>query len=122
MRRPILIATAALALGLAPSLPALAHALLRAADPAVGSTIAQAPKDVSLTFSESVEPAFSRVTVTNAAGANMGAAPLRRDPHDARRLLLPLKALAPGVYTVTWHATSTDTHRTQGRFQFTVAK
>ena len=122
MRRPILIATAALALGLGPSVPAFAHALLRAADPAVGSTLAKAPKELSLTFSESVEPAFSRVTVTNTAGASMAAAPLRRDPHDARRLLLPLRPLTPGVYTVTWHATSTDTHRTQGHFQFTVAK
>jgi len=121
MSRLIPILAAALLLGLAAASPARAHALLRAADPAVGSSIAHAPPELSLTFSESVEPAFCRVTVTNAAGAPMNSAPLHIDPQNAKRLLLPLKALPPGVYTVTWHATSTDTHRTQGRFQFTVA-
>ena len=122
MRRTILIAAATLALRLGSAVPALAHALLRAAEPAVGSTVGHAPQDLSLTFSESVEPAFCRVTVTNAAGARMEAGPLHGDPANARRLLLPLKPLPPGVYTVNWHATSTDTHRTEGRFQFTVAK
>ena len=121
LRCPIALA-ATLALGLAGSAPAFAHALLRAADPPVGSEIAHAPAELSLRFSESVEPTFCRVTVTDAAGAAMASGTLHIDPHDAKRLLLPLRTLPPGVYTVTWHATSTDTHRTEGRFRFTVTR
>jgi len=28
--------------------------------------------------------------------------------------------LPPGIYTVIWHVTSIDTHKTEGRYQFTV--
>lgn len=119
--RSTLAAALALTLALVTTAPAFAHALLRHANPAVGSTVAHAPPVLSLTYSEFVEPAFCRVTVSNAAGMSEAAGPLHADQQDARRLLLPLKPLPAGVYTVTWHATSTDTHRTQGRFRFTVA-
>jgi methionine-rich copper-binding protein CopC len=35
---------------------------------------------------------------------------------------VPVKKLAAGTYTVIWHVTSVDTHKTQGKFQFTVAQ
>ena len=36
-------------------------------------------------------------------------------------LIVPIgTALAPGAYTVHWHAVSVDTHHTQGDFGFTV--
>lgn len=119
MRTLPLIATAALAL--AAATPAWAHALLRAAEPAVGSTVAHAPAELKLTFSETVEPAFTRVDVVDSHGARVDAGSLQLDPADAKRVLVPLKPLIPGVYTVRWHATATDTHRTQGSFRFTVA-
>ena len=37
-------------------------------------------------------------------------------------LAVPLKPLPPGVYTVSWHATATDTHKTEGKFTFTVTQ
>jgi len=33
---------------------------------------------------------------------------------------VPLHITAPGKYTVTWHALSQDTHKTQGSFSFTI--
>ena len=43
------------------------------------------------------------------------------DPKDDKVLVVKIaKPLAPGVYKVTWHATSVDTHHTQGDFSFTV--
>ncbi len=43
------------------------------------------------------------------------------DPADNSVLIVKVgKTLPPGVYTVTWHAVSVDTHHTQGDFQFTV--
>jgi len=40
---------------------------------------------------------------------------------DPKTLVIGLKALKPGDYSVDWHVTSVDTHKTQGHFSFTVA-
>ena len=99
-------------------LPAAAHAQLRRASPPVGSTVTGAPAEVGLDFSESVEPAFCTVIVQDAAGARVD----RNDLHGAgAHLAVGVGALPPGTYTVVWHALSVDTHRTEGRFTFTVA-
>jgi methionine-rich copper-binding protein CopC len=114
----IRLALAAIIL-LAPGL-AFAHAQLRAAEPPVGGTVRAAPSQVEITFSEAVEPRFSSITVTDHAGAQVD----RRDLHiagDPRHLAVSLPALAPGEYRVEWHATSVDTHKTEGSYKFTVA-
>ncbi len=68
-----------------------------------------------------MEPRFCAVTLASQDGA---AAPLGRpgvDPADNSVLIVRVgKTLSPGVYTVTWHAVSVDTHKTQGSFDFTV--
>jgi copper resistance protein C len=101
--------------------PAFAHALLREAVPPVGSTVHTPPQSLLLRFSEGVEPAFSTVTVTDAAGTHVEAAHPQPSADDPRQMIVPLKPLTPGAYTVIWHATSVDTHKTEGHFQFTVA-
>ncbi len=115
--RSITLAVAPLLLA-APA--ALAHAFLRSADPAVGSTVAAAPKQVQITFTEGVEPSFSSVEVRNAAGARVDKGDLHAAPGAANRLIVGLESLPPGKYKVVWHATATDTHKTQGSFSFTV--
>jgi len=47
---------------------ATAHALLDRAEPRVGNTVAAAPREVMLWFTQKLEAAFSSITVTNAAG------------------------------------------------------
>jgi len=120
LRRLIPLALAALLPLLAPH-AAQAHALLRKAIPAVGATLAAAPPEMTLLFSEGVEPAFTTVEVHDAAGARVNSNTLHTAPDDPKTLLVGLKPLAPGSYTVEWHATSVDTHKTQGRFSFTIA-
>ena len=73
-----------------------------------------------LTFSEGVEPLFCTITVQDATGARDDTGKLHLVDGDDKRLAIALKPLAPGVYTVTWHAISVDTHRTEGTFSFTV--
>ncbi len=109
-----------LALSLLHAGAARAHAFLQTATPAVGSTTAQAPAQVVITFTEGVEPAFSTIAVQDAHGASM-AAGIAHAQGDATRLAVPLRPLPPGRYKVTWHATATDTHKTQGDYSFTVA-
>jgi methionine-rich copper-binding protein CopC len=96
-----------------------AHALLDHANPRVGSTVAAAPKELLLWFTEKLEPAFSTVEVSNAQGAVVsGKAQVERG--DGTELRVPLKALPPGTYLVSWRVLSVDTHRTQGSFTFRV--
>ena len=58
---------------------AYAHAFLDHASPRVGSTVATAPRELLLWFTEKLEPAFSTVEVRNAQGAVVKAA-RRRSP------------------------------------------
>ena len=57
-------------------------------------------------------------SVTNAAGTRVD----HNDLHGAgaHHLAVGVGPLPPGAYTVEWHAVSVDTHRTEGRFGFTV--
>jgi methionine-rich copper-binding protein CopC len=98
---------------------AWAHAFLRSAVPGVGSTVQTAPAQVAITFTEAVEPAFSTIVVTDASGSRVDSGGVH--PGGPATLAIGLKTLPPGRYTVTWHATSVDTHKTQGTYSFTVA-
>ena len=100
-------------------LTAAAHAFLDHAQPRVGSTVQAAPKEVVLTFTQAVEPAFSRIEVSDAQGVQEQAGPVHG---EAAMLVVPLRPLGPGIYAVRWHVISVDTHRTQGTFAFTVGR
>ncbi len=115
MKRRSLIFAATALVGSAGA--ASAHARLRSAVPAPGDMLAAAPKEVSIVFSEALEPKFSRIEVTDAAGVRVddGAA---HSGADAKTLVVALKPLAPGDYKVAWWATSVDTHKTEGSFSF----
>jgi methionine-rich copper-binding protein CopC len=102
------------------STTAFAHAQLEKAIPPVGGTVAS-PREIQLDFSEGVEPRFSGVTLTSSGGASVPLGRARVEAGDAKVLIVPIaKPLAPGAYTVHWHAVSVDTHHTQGTFEFTV--
>jgi methionine-rich copper-binding protein CopC len=112
--------TAALLLCLTPGL-AYSHAHLNRAEPPVGGTVRTAPAQVEITFSAAVEPRFSSIAVADGAGAAVDKHDVHLVGGDAHRLAVSLGALRPGTYKVTWQATSVDTHRTEGAFDFTVA-
>jgi methionine-rich copper-binding protein CopC len=97
-----------------------AHAFLRHAVPLVGSTIPASPPEMTLDYTEGVEPNFSQVVVKDAQGQQVDKADLHIAPNDQKRLVIGLQALKPGTYTVEWHVTSVDTHHTDGTFTFTV--
>ena len=85
--------------------PARAHAFLDHATPAVGATVT-APREISIWFSEAVEPAFSAIAVTDAAGNRVDDGGTHRDAADPKLLHVALKKLPPGTYKVTWHVVS----------------
>ena len=102
--------------------PAFAHAFLKNASPPVGSEVPVPPQTVTITFTEGVEPAFSTIEVQNAQGQRVDEA----DPHlvggQQTRLAVHLPKLPPGTYKVTWHATSVDTHKTEGDCTFSISR
>jgi copper resistance protein C len=100
---------------------ASAHAFLKAASPAVGSTVQQPPSQVALEFTEGVEPRFTTIAVQDGAGAPVAVGDVHIVGNDTH-LAIGLRPLQPGTYKVSWHATAVDTHKTQGSFTFTVAK
>ena len=101
--------------------PAFAHAFLKNSTPPVGSDVPVSPKAVIIDFTEGVEPAFSTIEVQNAQGKRVDDGHPHLVNGNQTRLAVNLPKLPPGTYRVTWHATSVDTHKTQGTFRFTVS-
>lgn len=99
---------------------AWAHAFLDHSDPKVGSTITSSPAIIKIWFTQSLEPAFSTIDVQDAQGNEVDKKNTHLDDKDQTLLIVSVPQLPDGTYTVTWHVTSVDTHRTQGHFEFTV--
>ena len=119
MRRiMIALVAAAVAIGAAPSV--WAHAFLDHASPAVGSSMPTSPPNVTLWFTQDLEPAFSSVTVTNEAGQRVDLGNAQIPQGSPAELQIGLKPLPPGTYLVSWHVVSVDTHPTEGTFTFEV--
>jgi methionine-rich copper-binding protein CopC len=99
-----------------------AHAMLDGANPRVGSTVGSAPRAVSLTFTEKLEPAFSTIRVENASGARVDQGKPQLERGSRNVLRVGLKPLPPGAYKVIWKVLSVDTHTTEGSFSFQVGR
>jgi methionine-rich copper-binding protein CopC len=102
--------------------PAAAHAFLDRASPAVGSTVHESPASVRLSFSEALEPAFSRAHVEDATGKIVDAGGGHVDAADRTIVAVDVPPLPPGTYRVRWRVVSIDTHVTEGDYTFTIAK
>jgi methionine-rich copper-binding protein CopC len=96
---------------------AYAHATLAHASPSVGSTMSAAPHEVILTFTESIEAAFSNLTVMDASGTTVSEGKAQVSDNTMR---ISLKPLNSGLYKVNWRAVSTDTHKIEGSFTFRI--
>ncbi|WJF90745.1 copper homeostasis periplasmic binding protein CopC [Paraburkholderia bonniea] len=98
---------------------ALAHAKPLVRDPAPDAEVS-APSQVTIQFSEPLEAAFSKITLSDATGKAAATGASHIDAADKKTLHLALQPLAPGRYTVRWIAVAVDGHRTQGDYGFIV--
>jgi copper resistance protein C len=98
-----------------------AHGKLKEASPAVESTVRAAPGEVIITFTEALEPKFSKIEVQDAKGQRVDQGATQTVPGEPTRLAVALKPLPAGTYRVTWRVVSVDTHRSEGSYQFVVA-
>jgi methionine-rich copper-binding protein CopC len=121
-RRTMTVLAASAALVLSGTMAAFAHAHLVRATPAAGGTVQAAPSEVTLRFSEKLEPKFSSVVVRDSAGKQVTKGDAAVDKADRMVIRVLLPQLEPGVYTVEWRAVSADTHKVNGNFTFKVGE
>ncbi|WP_412065601.1 copper homeostasis periplasmic binding protein CopC [Rhizobium sp. SYY.PMSO] len=112
---------AAAALSIAFAGQAMAHAHLKSAVPAADSTVKAAPSELDLTFSEGLNLKFSGIKITGPGKMAVKTGEASLMDKDATLMVPVTDELAPGKYTVEWHALSTDGHKTNGIYSFTVA-
>ncbi len=121
----MLSALAALSFGLAGT--AYAHPKLVNSTPAAAATVS-GPRQVTLTFSETLMPALSGAEVVMTGLPGMKDHPPMKIngakisvATDGKTLQIAFgRPLGPGSYVVNWHAVSGDTHRVIGSVTFTV--
>lgn len=99
--------------------PAAAHAQLVSSSPGAGETLAEAPSELRLVFSERLVPQATTVDVLDANGRLVIAGGGSVDPSDPFLLTVALPTLATGGYTVEWRNVSADDgHGAQGFYTF----
>ncbi len=100
--------------------PVFAHSNLVRSDPPPNSVLPASPKQVTLVFTEEVEPQFSEASVLDATGRKVDKG-YSVDSKDHRVMIVGLPELQAGVFTVVWKALSAvDGHATSGSFPFGV--
>jgi len=110
------VAVAAFALTAA---PAFAHSHPVTMTPAPDSVVT-APTEVSIVFSEDLEPRFSSLKLVDSNRIVVSKEPSVLDPKNAKHMTLALPPLPPGVYTLQWMSSSVDGHRLSRSYNFTV--
>lgn len=118
-RRAVVVAVLTLAgLAIASSGTASAHARLVSSDPAADSVLQEAPKTVTATFNEPLQPEFAAMTVVGPDGNLWSTGTVRVSDATAAVDLLPLGPA--GVYTANFRVTSADGHVISGSWPFEV--
>ena len=113
------VLAAGLVAGLVFTGAAFAHVFPQKQEPGAGASVA-APSLVKITFDGPLEPAFSSLTVTDAAGKQVSTAKSAVDASQPDVITVALPALQAGRYTVHWVAVASDGHRTHGDYAFDV--
>jgi copper resistance protein C len=97
--------------------PGWAHAKLQSSTPADNAQLSQAPKTLTLNFSEAAQ--LARLVVVGGTEISI---PVDKTAKASQSFTLPLPALVPGKYTVHWTAVAADDgHVTRGSFVFSIA-
>ena len=121
-RNPLLALLSVATLAATFASPAGAHAYLDRARPVAGSAVHESPRELTLWFTQRIEPAFSDVRVIDGAGKRVDAGAPTLGAADSKVLRVSLPELAAGRYRVKWRVLSVDTHVSEGEFAFEVVR
>ncbi|MGH3663631.1 MAG: copper resistance CopC/CopD family protein [Micromonosporaceae bacterium] len=114
------VALAAVVAGLLWSHPAAAHATLLKTSPAQGAVVDSAPRQVTLVFSETVQPLAGHAKIIGPRGTRFDAGQPRA---DGDQLVIKMRDGAPrGTYLVSFRVVSADGHPVSGGFSFSVGE
>ncbi|MBO8194157.1 copper resistance protein CopC [Streptomyces oryzae] len=104
--------------------PAGAHAALIGSDPAEGSVVRGAPRQVTLDFSEGVAMSDGAIRVLDPRGKRVDTRKVRDTGTGSKvqRAVSLEQGIGKGTYTVAWQAVSADSHPVSGAFTFSVGK
>ncbi|MFF7970370.1 copper resistance protein CopC [Streptomyces sp. NPDC007905] len=123
LRRLTVLCAGLFLLLLGTAAPASAHAALRETDPADGTVLRSAPRQVTLTFTESVGLLTDSFRVYDPENHRVRTGEADHAPgrSDTARASLPAR-LGTGTYTVAWRVVSADSHPVSGALTFSVGK
>lgn len=116
----LILASCAFSVAVLVAPSASAHAMLKASSPASGAVLKTSPTEITLTFNEQIEQAFSSVTVASIKGKAVKTEKGIVDPNNAAVMRVRLAKLPAGMYTVKWAVAGHDGHRRTGNFPFSV--
>lgn len=98
---------------------AAAHSELESSDPADGAVLEASPPEIVLTFSESLDPQKSSISLRDASGTEVASA--RVDPDDDTVMRLTPQTLEAGAYEIRWTSVADDGDLLRGTVHFEVA-
>ncbi|MFJ9543785.1 copper resistance CopC/CopD family protein [Streptomyces sp. NPDC101225] len=103
--------------------PASAHAVLTGSDPREGSVLKAAPKQITVTFDESVALVEDSLRVLDPDNRPVADGDPRHAGGRSNTDSVALeRGLKQGTYTVSWRVVSSDSHAVSGAFTFSVGK
>ncbi|MFJ1704922.1 copper resistance CopC/CopD family protein [Kitasatospora sp. NPDC088346] len=102
---------------------ALAHTALSGSDPADGTVLDAPPRQVTLTFTESVSFSDDSLRVLSPANERVNPSPAQHADGKGNTARVELSDNLPqGTYTVAWRVVSADSHPVSGAFTFSIGK
>lgn len=101
---------------------ASAHAMVVSSTPAPGSLLEVAPKDVTITFDESVTVVPDAVRVYGPDGSRIDHGAVLRPGGSGDEVEVAVDAGDEGTYLVSWRVVSADSHPVTGAFTFSVGR
>lgn len=115
-----LAALAALGWAVLAAGPAVAHAVIVEATPAVNAVVRGDRLAVTLRFNSRIDHGRSRLALIDAAGKERTVPLDKASPRDV--LAAAVERLTPGSYRLRWQVLALDGHITRGDIPFTVVE
>jgi methionine-rich copper-binding protein CopC len=116
--RPVLASVSIAALLAALPAIAAAHAELESSTPEAGENLHTAPTEVTLTFSEELDPDGSSFTVVDADGHEVGTGEVDLTVADRNVMTGDVRITDAGVYAVKYTVVAADGHESRGSISF----
>ena len=99
---------------------AQAHAKVETAEPKADSELSHPPKEIRLHFSDTLEPAFTKIVLLDAKNVVVKLPKAVVDKADSKTVSAQLPVLRAGQYLVRWSTMTRDSHKVKGEYRFKV--